>query len=113
MSKFRSMTAFALAAGVLYAWTRVGRHAVHARRLASARVPDRHALDLPDLHCEEPESYQDLLDESLHLTFPASDPICAQAATRCGDRLATTANPTDWRLHPGSRASPETPSAAR
>jgi hypothetical protein len=109
MSRFRSTSALALAAVALLAWTRVGRHSVRRHRVASACLPDRALLDQPELHHEDLETYQDLLDESLNLTFPASDPICAQAATRCGDRKATTANAADWQLHPGSRADASTP----
>ena len=72
-------------------------------RLFGAVVPDKAVLEEPRVHNEQLETYQDLLDESLHLTFPASDPISAQAATRCADPLQTPANPSDWRLHPGSR----------
>lgn len=74
----------------------------HAR-LFGAVVPDRGCLEEPRVHHEQLETYQDLLDESLQLTFPASDPISAQAATRCADPFETPANPSDWRLHPGSR----------
>ena len=83
----------------------IGARAVvrgHARRYGSV-PPDLGNLDHPSVHHERLETYQDLLDESLQLTFPASDPISAQAATRCADPLETPANPLDWRLHPGSR----------
>ena len=53
---------------------------------------DREAvLEEPRAHNEQLETYQDLLDESLHLTFPASDPISAHAATRCADPMETPA----------------------
>lgn len=103
MNRIRSMTMLALAGGLLHAGWNAVRRAALARRVAAARAPDRHALELPGMHSEDLESYQDLLDESLNLTFPASDPICAQAATRCGDPVATQANAADWRLHPGSK----------
>jgi hypothetical protein len=103
MNRFRSPSALALAAVALIAWTRIGQASMRRRRAASACLPDRALLEQPELHREDLETYQDLLDESLNLTFPASDPICAQAATRCGDRKATTGNAADWQLHPGSR----------
>jgi hypothetical protein len=71
---------------------------LHARRVLATRDADR-----PDLHREELSTYQSLLDESLSLTFPASDPVCATAATHCGDPCDTPANGADWRLDPGSR----------
>jgi hypothetical protein len=47
-------------------------------------------------------TYQDLLDESLQETFPASDPISPNGACRTGQRISTGKNPTDWQLVPGS-----------
>jgi hypothetical protein len=81
----------------------------HASRFGGGRrIPDRACLEEPAVHHEQLETYQDLLDESLHLTFPASDPICAQAATRCAEPCETPGNRSDWHLHPGSgeRAAP-------
>ena len=68
-------------------------------------MPDRSALERPPVHHEDLVTYQVLLDESLALTFPASDPICVQAASRCGEPVATPVDPADWRLHRGSTAS--------
>ena len=75
-----------------------------ARRAGrSSAPPDRARLEERHAHHEALTTYQDLLDESLQLTFPASDPICAHAATRCADACETPSNGADWRLHPGSR----------
>ena len=78
-----------------------------ARRRAATRrareVLETLDADRPELHREELSTYQDLLDESLSLTFPASDPISATAATHCGDPCDTPANDADWRLDMGSR----------
>jgi hypothetical protein len=51
-------------------------------------------------------TYQDVLDESLQETFPASDPISPGAATHPGRRISTEKNPTDWQLEPGSAVAP-------
>ncbi|MGN6527936.1 MAG: hypothetical protein ACTHL8_16235 [Burkholderiaceae bacterium] len=74
-------------------------------RMRDATPPRRDAEDQPDLHHDEPQSYQALLDESLALTFPASDPISPSAAMRCGDEIDTPADERDWRLQPGSATS--------
>ena len=84
------------------AWNAIARS--HSKRSAVARKPpDRARLEERHAHKEELDTYQDLLDESLRLTFPASDPVCAQAATRCADPCETPSNAADWHLHPGSR----------
>ena len=102
MNRTRSLLLLAAAGVAATALLRSGRRARTARRIADATLPDKSALDSPPVHNEDLETYQALLDESLYLTFPASDPISAHAATRCGDPLATPANPSDWRLHQGS-----------
>ena len=43
-------------------------------------------------------TYQELLDEALELTFPASDPISPGAATRAEERVSTPMDETDWKL---------------
>jgi hypothetical protein len=50
-------------------------------------------------------TYQDVLDESLKETFPASDPISPGAATRAAQPISTEKNATDWELEPVSEAS--------
>jgi hypothetical protein len=54
----------------------------------------------------ELQTYQNLLDESLRQTFPASDPVSASAAARCADPVRTGSNEADWQLEPGSVATP-------
>jgi hypothetical protein len=51
-------------------------------------------------------TYQDVLDESLQETFPASDPISPSAAAHAGARISTEKNPTDWKVEPGSKVKP-------
>lgn len=95
----------------LFAVAALGGALLMRHRGASARraAPSKEALDDTRLHVEDLHSYQALLDESLALTFPASDPICATAATRCGAPAETPAGGIDWRLEPGSAAAGERP----
>jgi len=51
-------------------------------------------------------TYQDVLDESLEATFPASDPISPGAAVHARRRISTSKNTTDWQLEPGSAVPP-------
>lgn len=52
-------------------------------------------------------TYQELLDESLEQTFPASDPISPSAAMHTRRRIATGKDATDWTLAPGSEEDAE------
>jgi hypothetical protein len=58
--------------------------------------------DLATASARAPEpTYQDLLDESLEETFPASDPISPSAAMHA-ERISTRKNEVDWSIRPGS-----------
>jgi len=46
-------------------------------------------------------TYQELLDESLDETFPASDPISPSAAMHAERRVTTGRDDVDWQLKPG------------
>jgi hypothetical protein len=48
-------------------------------------------------------TYQELLDEALRGTFPASDPIAPGAAMHTARRISTARDDTDWTLLPGGR----------
>ncbi len=50
---------------------------------------------------EKVPTYQELLDESLDETFPASDPISPSAAMHADRQIATAKDTTDWTLKPG------------
>lgn len=52
-------------------------------------------------------TYQELLDEALEETFPASDPISPSAAMAAEKRISTDRDETDWTLKPGSEAAPQ------
>jgi hypothetical protein len=83
---------------------------------------------MKDLHARENESrrldgtckpaakvptYQELLDESLDETFPASDPISPSAAMHAAKRVATGKDDVDWQLEPGADVPPKAPHAGR
>jgi hypothetical protein len=46
-------------------------------------------------------TYQELLDQAVEQTFPASDPISASAAMHTARRISTPKDATDWTLVPG------------
>jgi hypothetical protein len=52
-------------------------------------------------------SYQELLDEALDETFPASDPISPSAAMAAEKRISTAKDDTDWTLKPGAGKPPD------
>lgn len=56
---------------------------------------------------EKVPTYQELLDESLDQTFPASDPISASAAMAAEKRIETAKDTTDWTLKPGAAKPPD------
>ena len=49
-------------------------------------------------------TYQELLDESLDETFPASDPISPGAAMHAARKVSTGKDAVDWQLTPGADA---------
>jgi hypothetical protein len=59
-----------------------------------------------DASAGEVLTYQDVLDEAIEETFPASDPI-APAVANAGPPVSTRRNPTDWKLeHRTTEAGP-------
>ncbi len=52
-------------------------------------------------------TYQELLDEALDETFPASDPISPSAAMAAEKRIRTDKDTTDWTLRPGACEPPD------
>jgi len=59
---------------------------------------DESSAFLTGMHPHPLPTYQELLDEALELTFPASDPISPGAAMRAERRIATSIDETDWEL---------------
>lgn len=53
------------------------------------------ALVLP---AEECHTYQEAVDASLEMTFPASDPIAPGAAMYAYKQVSTRRDETDWKL---------------
>jgi len=92
----------------------MGTRTAECTRGASGR---KERSDMKDAHSREREShrlegkakspatkvptYQELLDESLDETFPASDPISPSAAMHAERQVATGKDDVDWHLKPG------------
>jgi hypothetical protein len=47
-------------------------------------------------------TYQELLDEAVDETFPASDPISPSAAMHADRKISTGKDSHDWTLQPGA-----------
>ncbi|HJV63254.1 MAG TPA: hypothetical protein VJ743_20060 [Albitalea sp.] len=71
-----------------------------------ARQKEAKRLDGGSPGAEKLPTYQELLDESLDETFPASDPISPSAAMHAERRVATAKDEVDWTLRPGADAPP-------
>lgn len=52
---------------------------------------------------ERVPTYQELLDDALEQTFPASDPISPSAAMHTHALLNSAENRKDWTLQPGAQ----------
>ena len=70
------------------------QRARESKRLSGAAKEDKAKLP----------TYQDLLDEALDDTFPASDPIAASAATRTSSPKPSRRDTHDWCLEPERQA---------
>lgn len=55
---------------------------------------------------KEARTYQAAVDDSLEMTFPASDPISPSAAMHAEKRTQTARDDVDWKLRRGSEAQP-------
>ena len=51
---------------------------------------------------EKVPTYQELLDEAVDETFPASDPISPSAAMHADRKISTGKDSHDWTLQPGA-----------
>jgi len=69
---------------------------IHAQEKEARRVEGKNKKP-----AEKVPTYQELLDESLDETFPASDPISPSAAMHADRQIATDKDTTDWTLKPG------------
>lgn len=54
-----------------------------------------------DTPADKLPTYQELLDEALDETFPASDPISPSAAMHAAERVESARDEVDWALKPG------------
>lgn len=70
----------------------------HAIAREAKRVEGQHHEHKPH---EKVPTYQELLDEALDETFPASDPISPSAAMHAEKQISSQKDETDWRLKPG------------
>lgn len=61
---------------------------------------------------EAPSTYQQAVDESVEMTFPASDPISPSAAMHAEKETSTEVDDKDWKLEPGSAHQPSSDAAA-
>lgn len=55
---------------------------------------------------EKVPTYQELLDNAIEDTFPASDPIAVGGATKILEPHTTLRDAKDWTLKPGSESAP-------
>jgi hypothetical protein len=78
---------------------------LHSRQKEAERLEAKH-----DHPARKVPTYQELLDESLDETFPASDPISPSAAMHADKQVVTDKDDVDWQLKPGGNA-PQTPAA--
>lgn len=72
---------------------------------ARARENKRNSGDCPD-QVEKVPTYQELLDEALDETFPASDPISPTAAMHASHQVESGRDEVDWALKPGGHRPP-------
>jgi hypothetical protein len=76
----------------------------HARQKETERLEGRCTES-----CARVPTYQELLDESLDETFPASDPISPGAAMHAERKVTTGKDKVDWQLKPGADVPPHPP----
>lgn len=72
---------------------------------ARTRESKRHSGECPSPG-EKVPTYQELLDEALDETFPASDPISPTAAMHASHRIDSARDGVDWALRPGGHQPP-------
>ena len=61
---------------------------------------------------EKVPTYQELLDNAIEDTFPASDPIAVGGATKIAEPHTTLRDAKDWTLKPGSETPPGSEAAS-
>jgi hypothetical protein len=73
----------------------------------ATRSPGERLEGKGEAPAEKVPTYQELLDEALDQTFPASDPISPTAAMAAEKRIETERDAVDWTLKPGATPKPE------
>lgn len=73
-----------------------------ARKMATAKPDARSSASGEDKR----KTYQGAVDDSLEMTFPASDPISPSAAMHAEKKTQTHRDDVDWKLKRGSEAQP-------
>lgn len=79
----------------------------------AAKEKESKRLDGTAAKAEKVPTYQELLDESLDQTFPASDPISPSAAMHAEKQIETARDGTDWALKQGASAKAPVKKAAK
>lgn len=73
------------------------------------RTPE-HLDQRMEARAQKPEdklpTYQELLDDAVENTFPASDPIAPNAARNTAHRVSTAVDSKDWKLKPAETHPP-------
>lgn len=74
-------------------------------------TPAQQSKSKPRGHASKPgpeggHTYQSIVDASLEMTFPASDPISPSAAMYAEQQVSTPRDRTDWSLAVGSKKAP-------
>jgi len=72
----------------------------HAMKDSHARLKESQRLDGQSKPRDRVPTYQELLDEALDETFPASDPISPSAAMHAHRQVATAKDEVDWQVEP-------------
>lgn len=88
---------------------------MHKAKTSPQHAKNRTRPYMPPKVDDDSLTYQAAIDESLEMTFPASDPISPSAAMHAEERVRTERDKTDWKLAPGSENQPVgvTPAAQR
>jgi hypothetical protein len=73
---------------------------------ADALAKDARRLDGKCRKADKVPTYQELLDEALDETFPASDPISPSAAMHAEKQIRTGKDEIDWKLKAGADKPP-------
>jgi hypothetical protein len=75
---------------------------MHKIRTSAQHRKSETSVRAPVLPAEECHTYQEAVDASLEMTFPASDPIAPGAAMYADKQVSTRRDETDWKLAAGS-----------